>query len=158
MAACKYIWCFQFSISDVFNFVDLYINLSLNGFFHDILHTFYKYIEYCHQMALFSLVASTLLKNVTWVLVIATIPKLKNWLTLSWRRSLSNRNQSIDLPSKSMDWFLYDNGLRHERVKVVYRVLNEWKYSKLTDAGTTSIDVDHVPLNLNFFRKLILYF
>ena len=31
---------------------------------------------------------------------------------------LSYRNQSIDLLRKSMDWFLYDNGLRHERVKV----------------------------------------
>ena len=38
-------------------------------------------------------------------------------LTLSWRRPLSYRNQSIDLQSKSMDWFLYGNGLRHERVK-----------------------------------------
>ena len=38
-------------------------------------------------------------------------------LTLSWRMSMSYRNQSIDLQSKSMDWFLYDNGLRHERVK-----------------------------------------
>ena len=28
------------------------------------------------------------------------------WLTLSWRRSLSYINQSIDLRSKSMDWFL----------------------------------------------------
>ena len=28
------------------------------------------------------------------------------------------RNQSIDLLWKSMDWFLYDNGLRHERVKL----------------------------------------
>ena len=37
-------------------------------------------------------------------------------LTLSWRRSLSYRNQSIDLLRKSMDWFLYDNGLRHKRV------------------------------------------
>ena len=37
-------------------------------------------------------------------------------LTLSWRRPLSYRNQSIDLPSKSMEWFLYDNDLRHERV------------------------------------------
>ena len=27
------------------------------------------------------------------------------------------RNQSIYLLRKSMDWFLYDNGLRHERVK-----------------------------------------
>ena len=39
-------------------------------------------------------------------------------LTLSWRRPLSNRNQSIDLQSKSMDWFLYVNGLRHERVNL----------------------------------------
>ena len=36
-------------------------------------------------------------------------------LTLSWRRPLSYRNQPIDLQRKSMDWFLYDNGLRHER-------------------------------------------
>ena len=38
-------------------------------------------------------------------------------LTLSRRRPLSYRNQSIDLLCKSMDWFLYDNGLRHGRVK-----------------------------------------
>ena len=37
-------------------------------------------------------------------------------LTLSWRRPLSYKNQSIDLQSKAMDWFLYDNGLHHERV------------------------------------------
>ena len=41
-------------------------------------------------------------------------------LTLSRRKPLSYRNQSIDLRSKSMDWFLYDNGLRHERVKTKY--------------------------------------
>ena len=41
-----------------------------------------------------------------------------NQLTLSWRRPLSYRNQSIDLLCKSMNWFLYDNSLRHERVKV----------------------------------------
>ena len=40
-------------------------------------------------------------------------------LTLLWQGPLpfSYRNQSIDLQSKSMDWFLYDNSLRHERVK-----------------------------------------
>ena len=38
-------------------------------------------------------------------------------LTLSWRRALSYRNQSTDLQSKSKDWFLYENGIRHERVK-----------------------------------------
>ena len=38
-------------------------------------------------------------------------------LTLSWRKPLSYRNQSIDLLYKSIDWFLCDNGPRHERVK-----------------------------------------
>ena len=35
----------------------------------------------------------------------------------------SYRNQSIDLLRKWMDWFLYDNGLRHERVKPVALVI-----------------------------------
>ena len=48
-------------------------------------------------------------------------------LTLSWRRPLSYRNQSIDLQSTSMDWFLYDNGLRHERVKQMVQYLNIWR-------------------------------
>ena len=37
--------------------------------------------------------------------------------TLSWWRPLSCRNQSIDLLCKSLDWFLYDNGLLHESKK-----------------------------------------
>ena len=37
-------------------------------------------------------------------------------LALSWGRSLSYRNQSIDVQSKVMDWFLYDRDLLHERV------------------------------------------
>ena len=42
---------------------------------------------------------------------------ISSYLTPSWRRPLSYRNQSTDLLCKSMDWFLYDNGLCHERVK-----------------------------------------
>ena len=40
--------------------------------------------------------------------------------TLSWRRSRSYRNQSLDLHNKSIDWFLSDRDLRHdhERVKL----------------------------------------
>ena len=49
---------------------------------------------------------------------------LKN-LTLSRRRPLSYRNQSIDLRSKPMYWFLYDKGLRLERVKILFRVVEE---------------------------------
>ena len=44
-------------------------------------------------------------------------------LTLLRQRPLSYRNQSIDLRSKSMDWFLYDNGLRLERVNSTLRRL-----------------------------------
>ena len=40
-------------------------------------------------------------------------------LTLSWRKFLSYRNQSIDLQSKSMDWFLYGRNLRHEKVNYI---------------------------------------
>ena len=46
-------------------------------------------------------------------------------LTLSWRRPISYRNQSIDLQSKSMDWFLYNIGLRHERVNLSIMVKNQ---------------------------------
>ena len=55
--------------------------------------------------------------------------KGKRWFTIdcSWKfvqcfnsfitKSLSYRNQSIGLQKKSINWFLYDRALRHERVK-----------------------------------------
>ena len=48
---------------------------------------------------------------VCYYIICMTVP-----LTLSRRRPLSYRNQSIDLLCKSMDWFIYDNSLRLERV------------------------------------------
>ena len=49
------------------------------------------------------------------VLILRTIICPEFWsLTFSWWRLLSYRNQSIDFFRKSVDWFLYDNGLRHE--------------------------------------------
>ena len=39
-------------------------------------------------------------------------------LTLSRRRPISYRNQSIDLLCKSMNWFLYDIGRHCKRVKL----------------------------------------
>ena len=51
-------------------------------------------------------------------------------LTLSWQRPLSYRNQSIDLHSKSMNRFLYDNGLRHERAKLKF-----WMISDICSVG-----------------------
>ena len=43
-------------------------------------------------------------------------------LTLSWWRSLSYRNQFINLLCKSMDWFLYDWVLCRERVNLLLQI------------------------------------
>ena len=38
------------------------------------------------------------------------------------------KNQTIDLQSKTMDWFLYDWKLRNERVKYpFFKLDNKWK-------------------------------
>ena len=48
---------------------------------------------------------------------------LSNSLTLSWRRPYSFKNQSTDSLRNSVDWFLYDDSLRHERVKSLNQVV-----------------------------------
>ena len=44
-------------------------------------------------------------------------------VVLSWRKSLSYKNQSIDLLFKSMDWFLYNRDLCNERNKVIIIII-----------------------------------
>ena len=61
-------------------------------------------------------------------------------LTLSWRASLSHRYQSIDLLRKSMDWFLYDNDLRHERVKAYFRRRAVLRSARTFSHSTGQID------------------
>ena len=48
---------------------------------------------------------------------------VEDLLTFSRRGPLSYRNQSIDLQNKSMDWFLYDNGPRLERVNNILSIV-----------------------------------
>ena len=77
-------------------------------------------------------------------------------LTLSWRRSLWYRNQSIDLQSKSMDWFLYDNDLSHERVNhSFYWPLSEWSDSKIAETRKvfSGLEEHFSPLNTLFKSK-----
>ena len=67
---------------------------------------------------------------------------LKDSLTVSWRSSLSYRNQSIDLLFKYMDWFLYDNGPRHERVNnffsqcssLIFTLISTYKKRKKSES------------------------
>ena len=54
---------------------------------------------------------------------LVNMEQLKYPLTLSWQRLLSYRNQSIDFRSTSMDWFLYDGVIRHERVGNIINLL-----------------------------------
>ena len=76
-------------------------------------------------------------------------------LTLSWRRPLSYRNQSIDLLRKSMDWFLYDNALHHEWVnkkiteQVMYALFTYNKSSKYLGRKKCNQKIHHVKYRSN---------
>ena len=84
-------------------------------------------------------------------------------LTLSRRRSISYRNQSIDLRSKSMDWFLYDIDLRRERVKLVRSsrwgmffkkyILKIWKNSQENTTIGVSFLIKLQASSCNFIKK-----
>ena len=55
---------------------------------------------------------------------INALARLKNCLTSDQRNLLLNSFMTeADLLCKSMDWFLYDNGLRHERVNSAVKSL-----------------------------------
>ena len=47
--------------------------------------------------------------------------------------SPSYKNQSTDLQSKSMDWFLYDRELSRERVKIAYFQVYFHQFTKFTN-------------------------
>ena len=77
-------------------------------------------------------------------------------LTLSQRRSISHRNQFIDLQSKSMDWFLYDIGFRRERVKVNHpsNILARASILNISKIFHKSIPV---CLNKNIFKEIKIF-
>ena len=87
-------------------------------------------------------------------------------LTLSWRRSPSCRNQSTDLQSKSMDWFLCHTDLHHERVKRLFS-MRAWVgrfllknfpiFPSLDRSLLTSFLSDHIWLHTETFLKLLVF-
>ena len=93
--------------------------LPLRGIFAITVLDFFTY--YCLLLNPFKVSVAFTLKPASWlVLKINWLVSL--WwkvlaLTLSWRRSLSYRNQSIDLQSKSMNWFLCYRDRRYRRGK-----------------------------------------
>ena len=79
---------------------------------------------------------------------------------MTWRRPLSYRNQFIDLLCKSVDWFLYDRGLRHKRVNVVLtnrdEVIQQYFKSGLSSNETLSVlSANHnVSLSIVLWEKI----
>ena len=65
------------------------------------------------------------------------LSRLNLYLTLSWRRPLSYRNQSKN------HWFLYDNGLRHEKVKPPWSQFHENQKELLVGTITWQISFSH---------------
>ena len=70
---------------------------------------------------------------------------------------LSHRNQTTDLPYKSMDWFLYDKDLRHERIIKKYTKINNDLFKKVTPY---SEKITHKTKLLHQITKLLhqIYF
>ena len=67
----------------------------------------------------------------------------------------SYRNQSIDLIGKSMDWFIYDNGLRHERGK---KVVSAFILPDLKNTDTTLTFKSLYPFYLRYQKFLRDFF
>ena len=70
-------------------------------------------------------------------------------LALSWPKSISYRNQSLDFLCKSMDWFLYDRDLRHKKVKME-------KWNKNTNVVLVSLILTLNTFSITFITNLVL--
>ena len=74
---------------------------------------------------------------------------MKSVLNLSWWRFLLDRNRSIDLQNKSVDWFLYDKYLHHEIVNALLLVHQRRSHYR-TKQGP-KISVSHIR-DIGFYR------
>ena len=69
------------------------------------------------------------------------------YLTLSWQRSPSYRNESTDLLCKLTYWILNDSDLHRERVKYCWQ-----------NRGTNISDIRYLSINIYIVQKGIVYF
>ena len=88
---------------------------------------------------------------------------IKGWMTLTvlWRRSLSYRNQSIDLQSKLLDWFLYDRDLSNKRVKqtfegIIYFSSFQLLVSDIEVFAPAYIKLFSIPVKISLFTNFFL--
>ena len=97
-----HIYWFSYTTSCTRSYILIFIHYIMHLIIYIDFHTLHHAIDHIYWF-------HTLITSASWHILYLYI---MHWLSLSWRRSLSYRNQFIDLLCKSMDWFLYDNGLR----------------------------------------------
>ena len=100
------------------------------------------------------------LDSVWWQLRIVYEKHFLELLTLSWLRSLSYRNQSIDLHSKSMDGFLCDRDLRHERINGLLVSHSAFPFMRSFQFATTNATCCNSRddfLHLSFILKISIF-
>ena len=61
----------------------------------------------------------------------------------------------IDLQSKSMDWFLYDSDLRHEKVRSISKPLFFWYFQGLQKETSSMKWVNHFINNVEKWPKIL---
>ena len=96
------IYWFSYTTSCTRSYILIFIHYIMHLIIYIDFHTLHHAIDHIYWF-------HTLITYASWHILYLYI---MHWLSLSWRRPLSYRNQFIDLLCKSMDWFLYDNGLR----------------------------------------------
>ena len=94
----------------------------------------------------FQLTPIYICSNRKYWIIFSILIKSFSFLTLSWGSPLWYRNQSIELRSKYYIRFLYDNGLRHERVKKKDTKL--CSYCRLQDET-----INNILLNVNLLSN-----
>ena len=76
-------------------------------------------------------------------------------LTLSWRRSLSYRNRSINFLCKSKGCFLYDRDLRHEKVQEIWKQTDKKIEATLALFNYESVTLTNLRRKINVLEASI---
>ena len=116
----SYFWSVFFCIRTRNNSLFGHFSRSVNCQEYQYYFHFYRYHRYLFYRSVYSIRVEAKLEEYGSPVTISS-PMIYCqvnlfFLILSWRRSLSCKNQFIDLFCRSIDWFLYHKDLRHEKV------------------------------------------
>ena len=100
---------------------ELRTNNNKKTFWKSIRHATNNIINFfIHSVFYLSILLTLQIYYQLFYIIYKTVVTTFRDLIISWRRSLSWRNQSIDLHLKTVIWFLYVRDLCHERGKSIF--------------------------------------